>query len=106
MEYQRKSLEYRHQDLQLGPHTPHMKDVGKMIKPRESEKPKLQNMTALYSEGHELTCALDSSHFREAPSNNESLRPSQVSDTYQKKKINYLKQKSINHKREIELLRV
>jgi hypothetical protein len=34
----RRSITYRHQDLHLDKHTPHMKDVAKMLRPRESEK--------------------------------------------------------------------
>ena len=55
MEFERKSVQYKHNDLYLDRHTPHMKDVQKMLHPRESEKVKTKHMQDIYSEGHGLS---------------------------------------------------
>jgi hypothetical protein len=49
-------------------------------------------MTNLYSEGHQLSLQESRVNgFEQDQSNVDRARPSQVSDTYQRKKVNYLR---------------
>ena len=44
----RKSVAYRHKDLHLDPHTPHMKYIRHQLRPRESQRYFIKKMEELY----------------------------------------------------------
>ena len=55
MRFVRRSLKLKHQDLILEKHTPHMKDVRKILKPRESYVERVRKLEDCHSEGHQLS---------------------------------------------------
>ena len=100
IDVQRRSLKQVHQDLGLDHHTKHVKVVNYgYLRPRDSEKPKIKHMKEIYFEDHELTLQSQKrlSKFNKSVVSNESLPISCTSNTYQKRKINFLKQKAKNH---------
>ena len=102
----RRSLAYRHMDLQLDPHTQHIREA-KGLKKRDTERGRMKDMADCYSEGHELSLqqSLISQQKFDA-SQRQTFRPSAMSNGYTKKQLTYLKQKAKTDQRQIQLLKL
>ena len=97
----RRSIKYRHHDLFLDDHARHLKDVqanraryfkdGKAIFKRDSQIHKIKPIEDCYYEDHDLSLDLPYEKFVQDLKHNDTVRPSEVSNTHQKDKINHLK---------------
>ena len=55
MQFVRKSITYRHKDVFLDKHTPHMKEAAVMLRPRQTQAYQGPLMEQCYSEHHGLS---------------------------------------------------
>lgn len=110
----RASLRVRHRDLGLDTQTREAKQAA--LKAHDSQIVRLKDLRACYEETLNLSQnrsdviqPSEAESGRPRPqrlSNDQTMRPSATSSVYEKKKLDYLKQKQRNNRKQIQLLRL
>lgn len=111
----RSSLRVRHRDLGLDGHTRQVKQAG--LRVHDSQIYAVKDLQDCYDETLHLSQnrsdviqpsnASEAGHpMPHALSNNQTMRPSATSSVYEKKKLDYLKQRQRNNKKQIQLLQL
>lgn len=111
----RASLRVRHRDLGLDAHTRQVKQAAQKV--HDSQIYALKDLQDCYDETLHLSQnrsdviqpsnASEAGHpMPRALSNNQTMRPSATSSVYEKKKLDYLKQRQRNNKKQIQLLQL